>query len=113
MKILKLLGNEEATVTEKLEAVQAMVGTVRGCYGNTDEVIDPIKVHTADGYVPLSLLTDGEKVAIATTQIKAAVAGATVVAEETQGAKFDRIFEAQIAVNAILCNLDAKSDSDY
>jgi len=113
MKILKLLGNEEAGTTEKLEAVQAMVGTVRGAYGNTDEVIDPIKVHTADGYVPLSLLTDGEKVAIATLQIKSAVAGATVVTEETQGAKFDRIFEAQIAVNAILCNLDAKTDSAY
>ena len=113
MKVLKLLGNEEATTTEKLEAVEAMVSTVRLAYGNTDVEVDPIKVHTADGYVPLSLLTDGEKVAVATSQIKAAVAAATVVTEETQGAKFDRIFEAQIAVNPILCNLDAKSDSAY
>ena len=113
MKILKTLGSEETTVTEKLEAVSILVKNVRNTYGNTDVDIDPIKVATTDGWVPISLLDDAEKVAVATVRIKAAVAGATVVAEEEQGTKFDRVFEAQIAVDPILCNLDAKSDSAY
>lgn len=113
MKILKTLGNEEATVSEKLEAIKKLVKKVRETYGNADVEIDQIKVQTVDGYVPLSLLTDEEKVAIATSRIKSAVAGATVVTEDTQGAKFDRVLEAQVAVDAILCNLDAESDSQY
>ena len=113
MKILKTLGNEDVTIGEKLEAIEKTVLNVRTTYGNKDEVIDPIKVSTVDGWVPLSLLTDAEKVAVATGIIKTAVATATVVTEETQGVKFDRVFEAQIAVDAILCNLDAKTDSSY
>ena len=113
MRILKKLGNEEITTTDKLEAIKNMVTDVRAEYGNLIEDIDPIKVATADGYVPLSLLTDAEKVAVAHSQIKVAVANATIVTEATQGSKFDRVFEAQIAVDAILCNLDAKSDSEY
>ena len=113
MKILNTLNNEDVTTTEKLNAVNIMVLNVRTTYGNLDVDIDPIKVATTDGWVPISLLDDKEKVAVATVRIKAAVAGATVVTEETQGTKFDRLFEAQVAVDPILCNLDAKSDSAY
>jgi len=113
MKILKYLGNEETTATKKLDKIKKFVAKVRETYGNTDVEIDPIKVQTTEGYVPLSLLTDEEKVAVATQQIKTAVATATVVTEEAQGSKFDRVLEAQVAINPILCNLDAVSDSEY
>lgn len=113
MKLLKALGSEELTNTEKLETINKFVTEVRAAYGNADEVIDPIKVRTVDGLVPLSLLNDEEKVAIATGIVKTAVANATIVTEETQGAKFDRVLEGLVAVDAILSNLDAESDSKY
>ena len=113
MQILKTLGKEEINSEDKLVFIEAMVKSVREKYENTDVEIEEIKVHTADGYVPLSLLNDAEKVAVATQAIKNAVATATVTVENVQGTKFDRVFEAMIAVDAILCNLDAKTDSSY
>ena len=113
MKLLKKLGNEELSTTAKLETIKKFVAKVRKAYGNEDVEIDAVKVRTADGFVPLSLLTDGEKVAVATSNIKAVVANATIVTESTQGSKFDRVIEGMVAVDPILCNLDAESDSEY
>ncbi len=113
MKITKLLGNEETATEVKLEGINTFVSTVRAAYGNAEDTIDPIKVHTVDGYVPLTLLSDEEKVAVAYQQIKNAIAQATIVTEDVQGAKFDRLIEGLVAVDAILCNLDAKTDSAY
>lgn len=113
MRILKLLGSEEITDTEKLEGLKAFTTIVREKYGNTDIDIDEIKVNTADGHVPLSLLTDAEKVAVATQRVKTAVATATIACENTQGAKFDRVLEGMISIDPILCNLDSTSDSEY
>ncbi len=113
MKITKLLGNEETTPKEKLEAVQTLVNNVRAKYGNTEIEIDAIKVNTVDGYVPLSLLTEAEKVEVATSRIKNAIATATVATENAQGSRFDRVFESMIAIDPIMCNLDQVSDSEY
>jgi hypothetical protein len=113
MKIINTLNNEALSSTEKLEAVKNLVATVRAKYGNTDKNIQPAKVYTTDGYVPINLLGNAERVAVATQELKEAITMATAGAEDTEGAVFDRIFEAVVAVNPILVNLDMESDSSY
>ncbi len=113
MKILKVLGEEETTAAIKLAAVNAFVATVRSKYGNGDVEVTAGKVPSVDGMVPISLLNDSEKVAVATNEIKQAVSMATAICEGTEGALFDRVIEGFVAVNSILCNLDAESDSAY
>ena len=113
MNILKTLGNEETSVTDKLTAVKDLVTKVRTKYGNIDKVIEPVKVPTTNGFVPISLLTDGEKVEIAGNEIREIVAMTTAIIENSDGSVFDRVIEGFIAVNPILVNLDMETDSDY
>ena len=113
MKILNTLNNEETTSTEKLDAVKAFVTSVRTKYGNTDKDIQPGKVPTTEGYTPISLLSNDEKVAVATGEIKEIIAMTTAVVENTEGMIFDRVFEGFVAVHPILTNLDLESDSEY
>ena len=112
MKILKKL-NSELPADDKLTAINKFVTKVRVEYGNDDVEISPVKVHTTEGYVPLSLLTSQEKVAVGTQEIRNAVAQATIITEDNEGAKFDRVIGGIVAINAILSNLDAESDSQY
>ena len=113
MKILNTLNNEELSTVEKLEAVKTLVTTVRTKYGNIDKTIEPVKVGTTQGMVPISLLTNDEKVAVATNEIKEIISMTTAVVENTEGTVFDRVLEGFIAVNPILVNLDMESDSSY
>ncbi len=113
MKILTILTNEKTETTDKLEALQGFVTTVRTKYGNADKEIEACKVPTTNGYVPISLLTGDEKVVIAEAQIREVIAMTTAVVENTEGSMFDRVFEGYIAVNPILVNLDQETDSAY
>ena len=113
MKILNTLNNEETTSAEKLAAVAAFVTTVRTKYGNTDKEITAVKVPTTNGFVPISLLTEDEKITIAESEIREVVAMSTAVSENAEGSLFDRVFEGFVAVNPILVNLDQVSDSAY
>lgn len=115
MKILEILGapEKEVTTEAKLKAVTDLVGKVRKVYGNTDAEIPAVKVGSTNGMVSVNLLTTGEKVAVAEQEIRKCIAQATIVAENTKGAVFDRAFEAAVATSAILANINAKSDSAY
>ena len=113
MKILETLNNEETKPTEKLEAIAAFVGTVRSKYGNTESEIQTVKVNTTDGQVPISLLSNEEKVAVATGEIKEIIAMTTAVSENSEGSVWDRIFEGFVAVNPVLVNLNESTDSAY
>ena len=113
MKILNVLNNEETTATDKLAAVAEFVSVVRSKYGNADKEITPTKVHTSEGSVPISLLSNDEKVVVATQEIKETIAMATAGTEGTEGVVMDRIIEALVAVNPVLTNLDMVSDSAY
>ncbi len=113
MKILNILTNEEVTSTEKVEAVMEFVTTVRAKYGNADKEITAVKVPTTNGYVPISLLTVNEKVAIAEGEIREIIAMTTAVIENAEGSLFDRVFEGFVAVNPVLVNLGETSDSEY
>ena len=113
MKILNTLNNEDTTVADKLEAVATFVNTVRTKYGNTESVIATVKVPTTEGYVPISLLTDKEKAAVATGEIKEIVSMTTAVVENSEGTVFDRVFEGFVAVNPVLVNLGEATESTY
>ena len=113
MKILNTLRDEELKTGKKLEAVTKLVDKVREKYGNADKEITPVKVSTTNGAVPISLLTDAEKVAVAASEVESIIAMTTVVVESNEGAVFDRVFEGYVAVNPILCNLDMESESSY
>ena len=113
MKILNILNDDKVKSSKKLKAIKSLVLQARTTYGNIDKSIEPIKVQATDGYIPISLLTNDEKIAIATSEIKQAISIATIAIEDTEGTVFDRVFECYIAVNPILCNLDMQSDSTY
>lgn len=115
MKILELLAQDgkKDTATKKLSAVTTLVDNVRGVYGNEDAEITAVKVNSTEGLVSVNLLTSDEKVAVATQAIKRAISRATVIAENTEGAVFDRAFESIVACDPILTNLSMKSDSAY
>ena len=113
MKILNTLQDEELKANKKLKAVHDLVTATRERYGNKESEITPRKVNTTDGQVPVSLLTDQEKVAVATTAIKNAISQATAITEGVEGAVFDSEFERIVSTDAVLVNLDAKSDSKY
>ena len=113
MKILNVLNNEDTTTADKLEAVTTFVTNVRTKYGNTDIEIQTVKVPTTEGYTPISLLTNEEKVVVATSQIKDLISMTTAVIENTEGSIFDRVFEGFVAVNPVLVNLDEATESTY
>lgn len=115
MKILETLAatGKKATASSKLEAVNALVSKVRKVYGNEDAEITAVKVNSVNGHVSVNLLTSDEKVAVAESAIRDCISRATVVAENTEGAVFDRSFESLVATNAILVNINAKSESAY
>ena len=113
MKILAILSDEKMENDKKLAAVGKFVGTVRKQYGNADADITAKKVATSDGLIPISLLSPAEKVAVATAEVKQIIQMATAGTENVEGAVFDRVLEALVAVNGILCNLDQETDSAY
>jgi len=113
MKILATLSNEKIENEEKLNAVNEFVAAVRKQYGNTDAEIPAKKVATFEGMVPISLLSPDEKIAVATNEIKQIISMATAGTENADGVVFDRVLEALVAVNGILCNLDQETDSAY
>ena len=113
MKILETLNNEEMSAKKRLKAVTALVETVRAKYGNTEVEIQAPKVPTTNGMVAISLLTNDERLAIATDEVKEVIAMASAVAENVEGSVFDRVFEGFMAVNPILVNLGQESSSEY
>ncbi len=113
MKILNTLADETIEANEKLTALTALVAKVKTVYGNGDVEITAVKVPTADGYVSLSLLSNKEKVAVATGKLKEVIAMSTAIVENTEGSLFDKVFEGFVAVDPVLSNLAQESDSSY
>ena len=113
MKILNTLADSEVSSNDKLKALTKLVAKVREIYGNGDVEISMTKVQTADGYVTIALLSNDERVAVATNKLKEIIAMSTAIVENTEGALFDRVFEGFVSVDPVLANLTAKSDSAY
>ena len=113
MKIIEILSDDKLSGKKKLRAINSLVDGVRGVYGNEDVVIESVKVNSVNGFVTIGLLTTDEKVAVAEQAIRSAISMATAVTEATEGSIFDRSLEAFIATDALLTNLNEKSESQY
>ena len=113
MKILNLLNDKETSADLKLEAVTDLVTKIRDTYGNQGVNITPGKVQTTEGFTGIAYLSVDEKVAEATRVIRQIVTYVASVVEQNEGAVFNRVFEAEVALNPTLVNLAATVDSDY
>ena len=113
MKIIEVLNNEEIAGKEKLKSVKSLVKVCREAYGNEDVEVPSVKVQTTEGNVSIDLLSTDEKVAVATNEIRRCIANATAVAENVDGAVWDRAFEFAVSTNNILANIGMKSKSKY
>jgi len=113
MKIIEQLNNEELTSKEKLNKLTKLVSKVRSKYGNEDQNIPAPKVPTVVGMLPVGMLAVDEKVAVGHQEILRCISQAQAVAENVEGAVFDRAFEFAVATNPVLCNIDEESGSEY
>jgi len=113
MKIIELIADNDVSAKDKLKGIKTLVKEVRNTYGNEDQDIPAVKVATVNGNVDITLLTNEEKVAVAENELRRCISQATAVAENVEGAVFDRSFEFAISTNPILVNLGKKSTSKY
>ena len=113
MEILNTLNNEELSSKVKLKAVKQLVKACREVYGNEDVEITSVKVNSVNGMVPINLLSTDEKVAVSEQEIRRAISQASAVADNVEGAVFDRSFEMSIGTNPLLTNINEKSTSKY
>jgi len=113
MKIIELIADEELSAKEKLKAVKKLVKEVRETYGNTDQEIPSVKIPTVNGNVDVSLLTNDEKLAVAEGELRRCISQATAVADNVEGAVFDRSFEFAVSTNPVLVNIGKQSTSRY
>jgi hypothetical protein len=103
----------DASAKEKLTQLSGLVAGIRKAYGNSDIEIDVPYVPTPDGIVSFKYLDDESKVVLAGQEVRTETVEAVEICEATQGAMFDKEFEALIATNDILCNLEATTGSQY
>jgi len=113
MKIIETLNNEETSSKEKLKAIKSLVKTARAEYGNEDVEITSVKVNSVNGMVTIDLLSTDEKVAVSEQEVRRAISQASAVAENVEGAVFDRALEFAISTNPLLANISEKSTSKY
>ena len=113
MEILNTLNNEELSSKVKLKAVKQLVKACREVYGNEDVEITSVKVNSVNGMVPINLLSTDEKVAVAEQEIRRAISQASAVADNVEGAIFDKALEFAISTNPLLTNINEKSTSKY
>ncbi len=113
MKIIEKITNEETPVKERLKTLTGMIKDIRSTYGNEESIITAVKVNSVNGMVAIGLLTKEEKLAVGEQALRSCISRATAVTENTEGALFDRTFEAFVACDPLLSNLTEKSDSQY
>ena len=113
MTISQILDNKESTATNKIEQLAEVVAKARKAYGNGKLDITAPKVPTTDGYVNINLLSDEDKVALASIEIRKIIVDATAAVECTEGIVLDRKIEVALATNPVLVNITTKVDSAY
>jgi hypothetical protein len=113
MRIIEVIADNEVSAKDKLKSVISLVIEVRATYGNEDVDIPSPKISTINGNVDINLLTTDEKVAVAENEIRRCISQASAVADNVEGALFDRAFEFAVATNPVLVNLSKKSTSKY
>jgi len=108
-----ILKNTDASATEKLTDLTALVANIRQEYGNSDIEIDIPYVNTPEGLVSFRFLDAESKVVFAGQALREATVEAVEICENTQGAILDKEIESLIATCPILCNLAVTTNSKY
>lgn len=115
LNLTQIINADEKTMdaSAKLTAISKKIEGARKAYGNTEAVIKTPQVTTCDGLVDIAYLSDSDKVALAGQEIRTIRMKAIEAVKATDGAVLDREIERLLAVNSVLVNLTATSDSDY
>lgn len=113
MTFTEIFQSEELTGAEKVEKIKDLVAGIRSKYGNEKEEVPSTKVCTSEGYTDIKYLSNDDKVAIAERRVSHIRNEAIAYVEETPGAVLDKTIEAMVAVDSVLVNLAAKSESAY
>jgi len=70
MTLTQVLADESTTASEKLTAVAEIVAKARKAYGNEDLEITSPEVQTTEGFQPLVQVSDKDKVALVSQEVK-------------------------------------------
>lgn len=112
-KLTDIFADKDMKAEDKVVAIAEVVATARKNYGNTELTITAPKVPTTEGNVDIKLLKAEDKVAIAEQQVRNIIAKVVAGTECTEGVIFDRQVEFYLAINPVLTNITAATDSDY
>lgn len=112
-KALDIIADKDMAATDKVAKLTEIVNKARAAYGNEKAEITAPKIHTCDGMVDLRYVSADDKVAVAGNELRKIKTAAIEVVSATEGALLDKEIERLIAVNPVLANLAAASDSDY
>lgn len=99
--------------SEKVVAIAKKVEQARKVYGNTDAEITAPEVNTCEGAVDLAFLDAADKVAVAGSEIRKIRVQAIETTKQTEGSVLDAEVVRLIAVNPVLCNITAATESAY
>lgn len=113
MSITKILGSENATNEEKLEAVAAVVAGAREAYGNSDVAIAAPEVQTAYGVMGFVHLEDDAKVNLLAGEVQRIKAQAIEYVAQNPGTSLNRKVEELLAVNGMFVNISAGTKFEY
>ena len=115
MTLTKIINakSEEMDSAAKLVAIGEKVAKARAAYGNEEAEISVPEVNTANGFVSIEYLSDGDKVAVAAAAIEDIRMIAIETTKDAEGVMLDKEIERLLATSSVLCNLTATSGSDY
>jgi len=113
LTLTQIVNDTEMKSVEKLELIAAVVVKARKAYGNSEVEIECPEVNTCEGIVNIKFLSEDGKAALAGREITAIRMAAIEATTATEGAVLDREVERLIAVNPVLANLLAESESAY
>lgn len=105
--------NKKMDADEKIAAIAKIVAKARVKYGNTDAEISGPAISTCEGVTNLAYLSSDDKVAVAAKVIKTIRCQAIETTECQEGTLFDTEVARLIAINPVLVNLTATTDSEF
>ena len=109
MRITEILSIKKPA--KRLAAIQALVKSARKTYGNTDVEITIPCVNTTSGAQSVKYLTVADKAAAASKALTAIIAQINAADCDVEGVNPDYEVVSLIAVNPVLCSLDASIQS--
>jgi hypothetical protein len=113
MSITKILGSKDVSADDKLEQVAKIVAGARESYGNSDTVIEAVKVNTPHGNLPFTHLESDSKVEILMNEALNIKAKAIAAVEDNKGVVLNKKVQELIATNVFFANVSAGTEFEY